>query len=639
MITVSNDIKTAYNQYTTQRKSYIQAGNSQYFIQNMDLYADAYDEGNVVGNTIAKTLKFEIETEYVRGLDEFTLYDGVWTGSQYEYINLGTFKLFEEQGKDDYFSSITAYDKLISFNTPYDKQTEYPITIYGLLQYICNQAGVTLATDEIANGDKILDHNLFVEGETLKDILKAICQISGTFAMMSNDSLKLQLQNTDALTLSKYQIRDPEYKRTTWKINQVVLGMSDVDGEYVQKQDEEDIEINGVHKIVINDNPFVYTQALRQEYIDSLYDALHGFGYVAFEAKCEGLPYIELGDTVTIDGYESLILRYEIKSPDGLESMIQAPSIIDSVIDYIDNTNDLENKMRKTEYKVDKSEGQITQLTELTTEFGNQLANDYYTTTQVDTMIQTAETGVTNTFAEAGGNNIFRNTGLWFTAQSTEQSLIPSSSTYPSEDTFAGRTVTYEFWNGNLKKGEDDKAANGRAILLQDDICYQEQRVANGRYTVSFKYKRLIPLATASVKINDNSYELTGDDYQEFEQTIEVNSQHINVTFSCSVANGMEIFDLMVNAGAVKLAYSQNQNETTTDTVNISKGITITSTDTDTIFKANADGIRTLDRNGNELTKFTDIGMVAKKVIVQEESQIVGTLWQEVGSQTWITKL
>ena len=76
MLNVSNSIKNAYNQYTTQRKSYIQVGNNQYFIQNMDLYADAYDEGNVVGNAIAKILKFDIETQYVRGLDEFTLYDG-----------------------------------------------------------------------------------------------------------------------------------------------------------------------------------------------------------------------------------------------------------------------------------------------------------------------------------------------------------------------------------------------------------------------------------------------------------------------------------------------------------------------------------------------------------------------------------
>ena len=115
MITVSNNIKNAYNQYTTQRKSYIQIGNNQYFIQNMDLYADAYDDGNIVGNAIAKTLKFDIDTQYVSGLDEFTLYDGIWTGEEYEYINLGTFKLFEEKGTDDFFSSITAYDKLVLF--------------------------------------------------------------------------------------------------------------------------------------------------------------------------------------------------------------------------------------------------------------------------------------------------------------------------------------------------------------------------------------------------------------------------------------------------------------------------------------------------------------------------------------------
>lgn len=366
MISVSNNIKNAYNQYTTQRKSYIQVGSNQYFIQNMDLYADTYDEGNIVGNCIAKTLKFDIETQYVRGLDEFELYDGIWTGSQYEYINLGTFKLFEEQGKDNYFSSITAYDKLILFNQPFNIDIEYPTTIYGLLEEICDQANVELATQSIANGDKTLDHNLFVEGETLKDVLRAICEISGNYSFISNDELKLQLKGTDNLTLQKYQLSSPEYKRTTWTINQVVLAMKDVEGEYVQKQDDEDVEENGVHKIVINNNPFVYTQELREEYIDDLFDAVYGFGYVAFETKWEGLPYVELGDLLTIDGYSSLVLRYELKSPNGLSSTLQAPSIIDSVIDYIDNTNDLENRIRRTEYIVDKSEGTITELVQKT---------------------------------------------------------------------------------------------------------------------------------------------------------------------------------------------------------------------------------------------------------------------------------
>ena len=95
----------------------------------------------------------------------------------------------------------------------------------------------------------------------------------------------------------------------------------------------------------------------------------------------------------------------------------------------------------------------------------------------------------------------------------------------------------------------------------------------------------------------------------------------------------------MVNAGSVKLAYSQNQNETTTDTVNISKGITITSSDTDTTFKANADGIRTLDNNGNELAVFTDRGMKTKEMIVENQATICNTLIQDISGQTWFTRL
>ena len=301
MLAVSNSIKNAYNQYTTQRKSKIKVGNNEYFIQNMSLLADAYDEGNIVGNAIAKTLEFDIETEYVKGLDEFVLYDGVWTGEQYEYINLGTFKLFEEQGADDFFSHITAYDKLILFKTEFDPNlVQFPTTIYGLLQSICSQAEVTLDTETIVNGDKMLETNLFVENETLKDILRAICQVSGTFAVISEDKLKLKLVGEDVIELEDYQISNPEYKRTTWNINQVVLGMQDIDGEYVQKSDEEDIERNGVHKIVINNNPFTYTQELRQQYINDLFDQLKGFGYFAFESDWEGLPYAELGDSIRI---------------------------------------------------------------------------------------------------------------------------------------------------------------------------------------------------------------------------------------------------------------------------------------------------------------------------------------------------
>ena len=360
MLTVSDSIKNAYNQYTTQRKSYIRVGDSSFFVQNLDVVADCYENGNVIGNAIAKIAKFDIETDNIKDLDEFELFDGIWTGNQYEYVSLGTFKLFNEEGTDDFFSSITAYDKLILFNKEYNPlETVYPTTVFGLLQNVCLQAGVELENASIPNGEQEIEENLFVENESLKSVLKAICQISGNFGIISQDKVKLLLKSEKTIDLSKYQLSDPEYKRTTWKINQVVLGMTNVEGEYVLRQDDDDIAKNGVHKLVINDNPFVYTQELREQYIDNLFNQVNGFGYIAFSAKWEGLPFVELGDLANVDGKESIVLRYNLKSPKGLNSTLEAPSIIDSVVEYVDNSNSINNRLSRTEYTVDKANKRI----------------------------------------------------------------------------------------------------------------------------------------------------------------------------------------------------------------------------------------------------------------------------------------
>ena len=54
-----------------------------------------------------------------------------------------------------------------------------------------------------------------------------------------------------------------------------------------------------------------------------------------------------------------MILRINGKSPKSLESQMEAPAIIDSSIDYVDNTNTLANKQRRTELWVDKNVGEI----------------------------------------------------------------------------------------------------------------------------------------------------------------------------------------------------------------------------------------------------------------------------------------
>ena len=686
---------------------------------------------------------------------------------------------------------------------------------------------------------------------------------------------------------------DLDDKRDTKPITCVRLGMSQIVGENLDLKDDELVKKYGEHWLIINDNPFAYTQKKREELIYAILDKIKGFGYSAFSAKTSFKPYLTCGDIIKFKNkngelINSILLRYEHNYD---EITLEAPSETSATVNYVypANTIDL---YKKAEAKVDKEANNITLLTEQTKTLRENLESDYYNKTNINELLQTAESGITNTFSEAGGNNIFRNTGLWFKADTAniqnlynesfiyctynldavnkslanvypsstsvtsyirseelmeinsayeysldvpeltykhgdttlsyktslleltsnrefqledgeilkhelsagsstikfknntayvmlllenqnfsrnillgddlngktiysslpdnfyetlneqavttsmfvktstsnaigvhtqlskglfnvgcntisnfEQSIMPMINFYVKNDittvneksltmsdTFG--TVTeidknnlaypylkigidtnleiadakttlkelsiqiktsdnlYEFWEGEIVRNSNDEAANNNSMLLLNGEVYQEQEVPNGNYAVSFMYQKLNELANASVLINDKEYQLDSTELKQFytgeqnnetkeyiTQPVEVTTNHIRITFKCDVDNAVEIYDLMCNKGIVKLAYSQNENETTTETVNISKGITITSTNMETIFKANANGIKILTLQNATIAYFTDKGLSTKELIVEDEAQICRTLMQNVGDQTWFTRM
>ena len=354
---VSNNLKNALKQPTVQRKGKILVNNNYYEVYNLEYFADCYNEGNVVGNAIASQLDFDLPT--IGKFDTFKYFDGIWTGTDYEFVDMGTFNVFDENDEDEFNTHITAFDNLIKFNVPFIDKQDYPKSVFQELQNICEQAGVELENESIVNGNFIIESNPFIGGENLKSVLKAICQISGTFGIIKNDKLYLQLKNETTEVLNKSEHEPLVWKRRTYGINQLVLGMADVEGEYVLRQDDDDIAINGVHKLVINDNPFVFNEEKRNLAIDNLFEQVKGFGYVPFDLKGEWLNYIEIGDTITIDNIDTIVLRINGKSPESLDSIISAPAIIDSAIEYANNTNSLEKRVNRTEIVVDKANQQI----------------------------------------------------------------------------------------------------------------------------------------------------------------------------------------------------------------------------------------------------------------------------------------
>ena len=365
MINILDTLKQAYDVSTTQIDKII-VDNKEYPITNVEYYDDTYENGNIFGTAIARCLDFEIENIVNLEGKEVEYYTGIKANNVTQWINLGKFIVQSVEPNDTTnIAKINAIDYMLKTNIEYNSTLNYidgTVTLLDVLQEVCTKSGLTLATLDFPNSTFIVDSNQFTEGTLNRQVIQAIAQISGTVAKIKNDN-KLYLINPNSITtvskiftLNNYQ--EAEIKRNTQPLNVVSLGISNIEGENVTLRDETSITQNGENTLVINDNLFAYTQAKRQQLITAIFNAVKGFEYKAFSFKCQGLPYLETTDKVqfkdrTGNIYNSYVFRFNYKSPNGLESTIEAPSIIKATVNY-QNVLSAVDIAKRTEIIVDK---------------------------------------------------------------------------------------------------------------------------------------------------------------------------------------------------------------------------------------------------------------------------------------------
>lgn len=332
---------------------------------------------------------------------------------------------------------VTAMDYMLKTNTEYITELNYnsnKITVLEVLQEICTKLGLELATTEFANSNFIVDSNQFEEGSLYRQVIQAIAQISGTFAKIKSDN-KLYLitpkltsgilvKDVDVMTVEelnllpitilsecKNQLTSSNYKelvvkRNTHPINLVSLGMSDVEGENIVLRDKESIDKDGENSLVINDNPFAYTEEKRKQLITAIYDVVKGFEYTAFEIQGQSKPYLETGDEVVVidkEGnlYSSFLFRFNFKSPNGLESEMSAPSLTKATVNY-QNIPDALEIAKRTEIVVNKQKQTITQLVK---ETGNHEKRINQIETSTEGLLLRAQKNI-DLMSIAEGNNL-----------------------------------------------------------------------------------------------------------------------------------------------------------------------------------------------------------------------------------------
>lgn len=701
MIDLSDEIRKAYDKSTIQYDK-IKIGDKEFPISNVQYCDDCYDEGNIFGTAIARTLDFEIENIVDLEKKEFEYFTGIRVEDTVHYISLGKFITTDvEPGDTTLINKVSSMDYMLKANIQYETKLDYSskkVTILDVLEEASSNAGLELATKEFANSDFIVDSNQFEVDAIIRQVFQAVAGISGTFAKIRSDN-KLYFITPKLIDSKKYTVKEvhkmlvadlnklkvrtitndlkvlgiekestkqvdemlvksmnniavkrlttninepslekqSDYtelvlKRNTHPINVVSIGMSQVEGENITLRDEESIAEDGENYLTINDNPFAYTQEKREQLIVALYEKVKGFSYTAYELKGQCKPYLETGDPIWVldaNGAitSSFLFRFTYKSPNGLESEMSAPSIIKSTVEYQNVPSDLE-RIRRTEFIVDKQQGTIDAIIDKQTEDGSKInslqANADETTDTISKIIEDYQEqiaqlkltidGLTNTVSTKGGGNIFS-----YSKENWNESITEYTNTDLKQNSISG--LGYELVIGTTK---------------------QEVQLKNGIYTISFLYKNINNLDNAKVIINGESFNLeyTNNKWKEFEKTINVTANTISISFVTDTNNAIYITDLMGNIGAEKQTWEQNANETYTDTVQIGKGIQVNSSETNTYTRIDSDGNRVFNKaTGKVISEFTDKGMETQDMVVNGKAEIAGMLVQKVGSQTWLSSL
>ena len=458
MINITDTIKKAYSQSTTQYDKLI-LNNQEYPIDNVELDDDCYSEGNIFGTAIAKALSFEVDSSVDLEGKEFKYFTGIKTSAGIEWISLGTFIVQDVEINDTTrIATINAMDYMLKTNIEYKSSLQYQnnnVTLLQVAQEACSKAGVVLGTTDFPNASFIVDSNQFTEGTLIKQVIQAIAQISGTVAKIKNDDKLYFITPKTTGTVKKvFDLSDYseiEIKRATHPLNLVSLGMSDIEGENVVMRDEESIQENGENSLVINDNPFAYTEAKRQQLITAIFNAVKGFEYKAFTLKGQGLPYLETLDNIQIvdfvgNTYNSFLFRFYHKSPKGLETEMSAPSITDATVEY-QNVASAEQIARRTERIVNKQEQTITDIIQNQGEHEEKITQIEQT---VDSISQNVENIVDYKRKVCGTTEIHLTEAremeilsLEIAGNKTyESNLYPSTSLYPSSNLYPNQHLT-----------------------------------------------------------------------------------------------------------------------------------------------------------------------------------------------------
>lgn len=248
------------------------------------------------------------------------------------WYSMGTFIVMEpddDEVKDN--TSFEALDLSVLFNKDFNGyfiNNEFTksfidtikeggsFTALQLAKYVCAQVNIELGNVDFTHNDFVINSNQFTEGNSCRDVMKAISQLAFGWCRIGWDNkcyIDEIVTSTDNITDTETLTNNQYYSLSTKKVpfgpvNRVYIGPSAIEGEGVVTPNNESTDTIGDKVINIYDNPITYTQELRTL---ALVDAekLFGMEYRPFETETIGHIWFKANKPILIEDMEQNVFR------------------------------------------------------------------------------------------------------------------------------------------------------------------------------------------------------------------------------------------------------------------------------------------------------------------------------------------
>lgn len=530
---------------------------------------------------------------------------GVKVNGEYEYINFGNYIVYKAEKQEDTNSyKLTCYDKMLYSMVDYEKMDiSYPISIRDYIKAICDKLGLTFANsnDEFANYDKQIPNELYLDengnslGYTFRDVFDELSQVTAScICINGNDELEIRYINDTNDTIDEEFLKDVNVKfgEKFGAVNTIVLSRSaDSDNVYYPETLPEN-----PYEFKISDNQIMNFND-RSDYLPAIYEKLNGLEFYINDFSSTGICYYELLDRYNVqigdNTYSCIMLNDEINITQGLEENVYTEMPEETKTDYT-KADKTDRKVNQTYIIANKQKSEIELMTSEVRSIKDDLSNKYYNIEQTNTLIQNSTDGLMNTLISVGGNNLLRNTFFY---------------------EYENGLLTY--WSGPQKVIDKYESKSRNALSLQNGTIKQSVNLTNKKYCCSFKYIKLSEVANAKFIINGKEYILAGnvDTEKRFEIIEDLKTDSITIEFECDTNDGFLVYEIMLNEGDSASLFTQNTSESISDTVNIGKGVEVLASNIKNKTRMDADGLRGINTETNELTFYqTTDGIYGKEV-------------------------